>query len=235
MPAVLITGANRGLGLEFARHYAGAGWRVFAACRASSPALDELAVSNQVERHILDVAEAAEVARLAHVLADETLEVLLNNAGYFGRVGFAEGGIQDQAFGAVDYDDWLEVLRVNLLGPMRMAEAFLPQLKRGDRPRIVTLTSMVGSMGLNTSGGLYAYRTSKAAVNALMHSMSIDLRQQGVLAIAMHPGWASTDMGGANAEIEPAEAVRSAVRVIDRLSEEQLGQVISYTGDALPY
>ncbi|RMF97532.1 MAG: SDR family oxidoreductase, partial [Gammaproteobacteria bacterium] len=148
---------------------------------------------------------------------------------------FAERGLAAQSFGSLDYDDWAEVMRVNVFGPTRMAEAFLPQLLASRQKKIVTLTSIVGSMELNTSGGLYAYRSSKAAVNAVMRSMAIDLAPQGVLAVAIHPGWARTEMGGPKAPLEPADAVRGVRRVIAALRPEQLGRVLGYDGEVLPY
>ncbi len=236
MDSVLITGANRGLGLEFARQYAADGWRVLACCRRPSAELEAVAVAHaSVDIHPLDVSDHGMIDRLARALAGEPIDVLLNNAGTMGRQRFADQGLAAQAFGSLDYADWAEVMRVNVFGPTRMAEAFLPQVLASQQKKIVTLTSIVGSIELNTSGGLYAYRSSKAAVNAVMRSMAIDLAPQGVLAVAIHPGWARTEMGGPKAPLEPAEAVSGVRRVIAALRPEQLGRVIAYNGEYLPY
>lgn len=237
MAVVLVTGANRGLGLEFVRQYAEEGWQVEAACRSGAAELDALAAQHAARIRVwqLDVADAASIKALASRLADQPIDLLLNNAGYLGRLPFAAGGIQHQQFGASDYADWEQTFRVNVLGPMRMAEAFIGQIEAGTGRRIVTLTSIVGSIALNTQGGLYPYRASKAAVNAVMKSMAIDLRKRGIMAAALHPGWVRTDMGGPSADIDAAESVRGMRQVIAGLREEQLGQVLAWDGSVLPY
>jgi NAD(P)-dependent dehydrogenase (short-subunit alcohol dehydrogenase family) len=236
MSTVLVTGANRGLGLGFAGAYADLGWQVIACCRHPSPALLALDERHQALRvESLDVSDRAAIDALAARLDGTAIDVLLNNAGTYGRLGFAEGGVADQAFGNTNYENWEQVLRVNLFGPMKMAEAFLQHVERSKQKKIVTLSSMMGSMGLNNSGGMYAYRTSKAAVNMMMHSMGIDLASRGIIAVAMHPGWARTDMGGPGAEIDPSEAVSGVMDVIAKLSVEHVGQLTAYDGSVLPY
>jgi NAD(P)-dependent dehydrogenase (short-subunit alcohol dehydrogenase family) len=236
MSTVLITGANRGLGLEFARQYSSAGWKVLACCRQVSAELAELAAASEhIHLYTVDVADHASIDALAAELAAESIDVLLNNAGTYGSVSFAAGGVAHQAFGDSDFANWEQVLRTNVLGPMKMAEAFVEQVARSEQKKIVTLSSMLGSMGLNTLGGMYAYRTSKAAVNMLMHSMGIDLAKRGIIAVAVHPGWAKTDMGGPDAEIEPQEGVTGLIREISKLTLEDIGKVTAYSGEALPY
>jgi len=236
MPTVLITGANRGLGLEFARQYAGRGWRVLGCCRAASPELEALAAEHSDARlYTLDVSDGESVAALAKALGDTPIDVLINNAGTYGRLSFSQGGIEHQAFGDSDFDNWEQVLRVNLLGPMRVTEALIDNVAASKQKKVVTLSSMLGSMGLNDIGGMYAYRTSKAAVNMLMHSLGIDLAKGGIVAVALHPGWARTDMGGANAEVDPVDAVEGLICVIDELDESSPGKLIAYDGTVLPY
>ena len=236
MNTILITGANRGLGLEFTRQYLEDGWRVLAASRQPGDALSGLAADHDaLSLHALDVADHGQIDALAAELRDQPLDVLLNNAGFFGTVGFADGGVEAQSFGSSDFEDWARVYRVNVMGPMKMAEAFVEQVAASEQRKIVTLTSMLGSMGLNNIGGLYAYRSSKAAVNAVMHSMGIDLRKRGILATAIHPGWARTGMGGPQAELDTETAVRGVRQVIANLGEDSLGHVTAYSGEALPY
>ncbi|MDJ0929473.1 MAG: SDR family oxidoreductase [Gammaproteobacteria bacterium] len=236
MDTILITGANRGLGLEFVRQYAADDWRVLACCRQVSAELDALEKSlSTVAVYPLDVVDHDMIDRLSRGLAEDAIDVLLNNAGTMGSSSFAEHGIDAQRFGELDYDDWAQIMRVNVFAPVRMAEAFLPQVLAGTQKKIVTLTSMVGSMNLNTQGGLYAYRSSKAAVNSVMRSMAIDLADRGVLAIAIHPGWARTAMGGDSAPVDPVDAVRGVRRVISNLTPDDLGKVIGYDGEELPY
>lgn len=237
MQTVLITGATRGLGLEFARQYATAGWRVIAAGRSLSPELDQVARTPEcrVEYHPLDVSDFDGIASLAARLADDAIDVLINNAGYFGQVPFSPEGIAHQQFGSVDYADWERTLRINVLAPVRMAECFIEQVARSPRGVIVNLTSILGSTGLNTLGGLYGYRVSKAALNAATRSLAIDLRKRGVMAIALHPGWVKTDMGGAGAELETPESVRGMRSLIAELRPEQIGPVYAWDGQTLPW
>ncbi|MFT4592081.1 MAG: NAD(P)-dependent dehydrogenase (short-subunit alcohol dehydrogenase family) [Gammaproteobacteria bacterium] len=236
MPTVLITGASRGLGLEFARQYAADGWRVIATSRSGSPELHAMAAANDtVSLHGLDVADGASVSALSDAVGIQPIDVLLNNAGLFGRVAFADGGVEHQAFGSTDFDNWANVMNTNVFGPMRMAEMFADRVALSEQKKVVTLSSMLGSMALNTIGGLYAYRSSKAAVNQVMKSMSIDLAKRGILAIGMHPGWAKTEMGGPAAEIDAAEAVAGVRRQIAALDAAKLGDLLAYDGNVLPY
>lgn len=236
MTTVLVTGAGRGLGLEFVRQYLSAQWRVLACSRGASAALEELAHTHDQARLLqLDVADHGQIERLADTLKTEDIDVLINNAGVMGQVRFDTGGAGAQSFGRMDYGDWERTLRINLLGPMKMAECFVEQVARSSEKKIVTLTSMLGCMGLNTNGGLYGYRASKAAVNAIMKSMSIDLGKRQILAVAMHPGWVRTDMGGRNADIDAQTSVTGMRRVIASLSREQIGKVLAFDGSVLPY
>ena len=235
MSVILITGTSRGLGLALTSAYSEAGWRVLACARRMSPELDAvLSKASKAEYHELDVADHPAIEALAARI-QEPIDVLLNNAGRFGKIEFPKGGIEDQAFGATDYSDWADTFRVNVMGPMKMAESFVGQVASSEQKKIVTFTSMVGSSKFNTTGGVYAYRTSKAAVNMMMLSMSIDLAKRGILAVSMHPGWARTDMGGPDAEISVPTAVRGIRQVIADLEPAQLGQVLAYDGSTMPY
>lgn len=239
MPTILITGAGRGLGLEFVRQYAAEGWHVLAALRNPARATDLAslagATDTQVAVHALDVSDHASIDRLAQTLAGTPIDVLLNNAGTMGSQSFAERGMTIQRLGESDYADWERMLRVNVFGPMKMAEAFLGHVAASRQGKIVTLTSIVGSIGSNSLGGLYAYRSTKAAANAVMRSMGLDLAKRGIIAVAMHPGWARTAMGGPRAELEPADAVRGVRAVIARLTPDDAGRFLSYAGQELPW
>ena len=191
MPTVLVTGASRGLGLEFTRQYAAEGWQVLACARdpAGAAALLEAsaAAPGRVTLHALDVADHASIDRLAAQLEDAAIDVLLNCAGTMGNGNFAAQGLAFGRFGGTDYADWERVLRINVLGPMKMAEAFVGQVARSEQRKIVTLTSILGSIARNTRGSLYGYRSSKAAVNAVMKSMAIDLAaSHGIAATVIH-------------------------------------------------
>jgi NAD(P)-dependent dehydrogenase (short-subunit alcohol dehydrogenase family) len=236
MDSALITGASRGLGLEFARQYAGEGWRVFACARQPSPALEALGKAHpDVQIYVLDVADHGDISRLAGRLHDEPIDVVINNAGVLGKTSFDDGALRDQSFGQSDYEDWARIFRVNVMGPMKMAEAFIEAVATSRQKKIVTLSSMLGSMTLNTTGGLYGYRASKAAVNAIMKSMAVDLAPRRVIAVALHPGWVRTDMGGRNAAVDIGESVAGMRSVIERLTMADAGCLIGYDGQMMPY
>ena len=236
MPTILITRANRGLGLEFTRQYAADGWDVLAASRSGSAELEALAAAHpKVRLFALDVSSSASVAALSEALGDRPIDVLLNNAGFYGRVAFPNGGIEHQAFGNTDFANWANVMETNVFGPVRMAEAFVDRVPQSGQKKIFMISSMLGSMTLITTGGLCAYRSSKAAVNQVMKSMAVDLGKRGILAIAMHPGWAKTDMGGPGAEIDAATGVSGVRQQIAGLTADKLGVLLSYDGSILAY
>ena len=231
MPSILITGANRGLGLAFSKQYAAAGWRIYAACRVPDDA-DTLnaaaaATEGRLTVHALDIGDGDSVAALAAGLADEPLDVLLNNAGvYLGK---------GRGFGETDYDDWQETLRINTLAPLRMAEALIGNIASSERKQIICMSSKMGSMADNTGGGAYLYRSSKAALNAVMRSLAADLADRGVTVIAFHPGWVSTDMGGKEAPVTPAASVHGMREVIDALTPADSGRFLDYQGKDVPW
>ena len=231
MPTVLVTGANRGLGLEFARQFAADGWQVFAACRDPDKAKDLQSLAaksgDRVRVLAMDVTDTTSVQAAAKQLTDQPIDLLLNNAGVMGP--------RNQQPGRVDYDAWLKVLDANSLGPMRVVEAFLENVARGNLRRIVTITSGMGSIADNTSGGSYAYRTSKAAVNMVTKSLAIDLAPRGITCIVMNPGWVRTDMGGPAGKISPAESITAMRSVIASLKPADSGKFLNYTGKPYPW
>ncbi len=234
MSTVLITGANRGLGLGLAKAYLEDGCDVVALVRQASPELTGLGCA------ALDIRECTltddwELGAVADSLADRTIDVLINNAGRMAKVEGLARADQLQGFGHFNRELWHDVFDINLFTPMRLAELLVEQVARAERGRIVTLSSMLGSMALNDSGGLYAYRASKAGVNAIMKSMAMDLAEQGVIAIAMHPGWVRTDMGGSKATFDIDTSVRGMQAVIERLSFEDSGKLLSHDGSELPW
>jgi NAD(P)-dependent dehydrogenase (short-subunit alcohol dehydrogenase family) len=226
MPSVLITGANRGLGFEFARQYLADGWQVYAACRdpVAASELRQLAEDSGERLQILamDVTDPGSVKAAAAELDGQAIDLLLNNSGIIGPQG--------QTIGNIDYDAWAKVLDVNTMGPMRVSEAFVEYVARSDRKLIVTLTSGMGSIADNTSGGSILYRSSKAAVNMVMRSLAIDLASRGITCVVVNPGWVQTDMGGANATLTPAESVTVLKWLIETLVPAQSGKFFNYDG-----
>jgi NAD(P)-dependent dehydrogenase (short-subunit alcohol dehydrogenase family) len=240
MPTVLVTGAGRGLGLEFTRQYAADGWEVLACVRtpARAPELTALAAgaAGRIEVHALDLSDHSAIDGLAHQMAGRRVDLLLNNAGTMGKGDFAKQGITMDRFGQADFADWQQTFRVNVFAPMKMAEAFIEHVARSDQKKIVSISSIVGSQAKNTAGGLYSYRASKAALNAIMRSMSIDLaRRHSVIAAPLHPGWVRTDMGGGRADLSPEESVAGCRRVIAGLTPDKAGRYWMYDGSELPW
>lgn len=237
MPTVLITGANRGLGLELTRQYAAEGWQVVACTRHPDAAgLGDAALRRAgVTVKELDVTDATAIGALARSLDGLPVDVLLNVAGVMGRRGFGADGSSIPQIGALDYDDWLDVLAVNVLAPARMAEAFVEHVAASEQKKIITLSSILGSIGANQRGGLYAYRSSKAAVNAVVKSLAIDLAPRGIIAMAMHPGWVRTDMGGPEAPLDAVTSASGMRRVIAELTSQDSGRFLQYDGEELPW
>jgi NAD(P)-dependent dehydrogenase (short-subunit alcohol dehydrogenase family) len=220
----VVTGANRGIGLELARQLAQRGEHVIATARRpeAAPQLAELGV--RVET--LDVADRASVAAFAASLGSEPVDVLVNNAGI---------GVGGQAFGQLDYDDLERFFRVNSLGALRVAEALLPNLRAGGRRIVANMTSKMGSIADNTSGGAHGYRASKAALNALTKSLAVDLAGEGFVCVVLHPGWVQTDMGGGAAPLSVEDSAAGLIEVIDGLKAADNGSFLDYQGSVVPW
>ena len=224
MPSILITGANRGLGFEFARQYASDGWQVFAACRSPQLAtsLTDLARSTSITILQMDVTDTVSVQRSATHIGTTAIDILLNNAGIIGAA--------HQTIGHMDYDSWAEVLNVNTMGPFRVTEAFVDHVARSKRKLVVTITSRMGSVADNASGGSVAYRSSKAAVNMVMRTLAIELAPRGISCVLVSPGWVKTEMGGSGATLTPVESVTALRRLIETLGPSHSGRFYSYDG-----
>lgn len=231
MPTTLITGANRGLGLEFARQYAADGWHVYATCRDPNSAseLRRLADASDHKMQILalDVTNLDNVKAAAAELEGQAIDLLLNNAGV--------GGPRGQTIGNIDYDAWAKVLNVNTMGALRVSEAFVDHVARSEQKLIVTLTSGMGSIADNTSGGSFAYRSSKAAVNMVMRSLAIDLAPRGITCVVINPGWVQTDMGGPHGNQTPAESVTKLRSLIENLGPGHSGKFVNHDDREYPW
>jgi NAD(P)-dependent dehydrogenase (short-subunit alcohol dehydrogenase family) len=231
MPAVLITGANRGIGLEFARQYLAAGWDVFAACRDPKAATQLSALPKSSGGLLMpiamDVTDGSSVRNAARELGSGAIDLLINNAGI--------SGVRGQRTGHIDYTNWARVLDVNTMGPLRVIEAFLDPIARSEHRLIVTITSGLGSLADNTSGGSIAYRTSKAAVNMAMRSVAAELAPRGITCVAINPGWVRTELGGANAPLAVEESVHAMCRLIGRLRPRDSGRFFNYDGGEHPW
>lgn len=235
MKSILITGANRGIGLAFVQAYAARGWKVYAACRDSA-GVDELeGLGGGVVVVRLDVTDSVSISALAKSLEGRPLDVLINNAGVHGPRD--ERG----TFGNIDTEAWVEVMRVNTIGPVKVAEALLPNVLLGAEKKMVFISSMAGSISLRGSqphhrtGGPYIYRTSKAALNAAVKAIGYDLRSQGVSVLALHPGWVKTETGGWDAPGKPDESVASILPLIDRATPEGNGKFLNVDGSVIDW
>ena len=229
-PTILITGANRGIGFELTRQFAADGWQVLACCRdpGSADALRALAESSSgIEIHALDVTDYEQMQALSASLAGRAIDVLVSNAGIYGPRG--------ANFGAVSPAEWREVFEVNTIAPMMLVQAFVEQVGASERRLIAVVSSKMGSIDDNGSGGSYIYRSSKTAVNQVVKSLSIDLADRGISVITLHPGWVQTDMGGANAETTVADSAAGLKRIIESSGPAQSGQFIEYDGASIPW
>ena len=230
MKTILITGANRGLGLEFVRQYATEDARILACTRhpGEAEALLDLAAPSKgrVTVHPLDVASAASVAHLASEIGAEPIDILINNAGVYGG--------DHQRAGDIDYDAWLQTLNVNTLGPVRLLEAFRGNLKKGREKKAVAITSMMGSTARH-DGGALIYRSSKAALNNAMRGLAQSLKADGIIVAALHPGWVQTDMGGAGATLTPNSSISALRKIIAELKAGDNGRFLNYDGAEIPW
>lgn len=226
MPTVMITGAGRGLGLEFAREYAAEGWIVIGTVRHPTGAEALKKIGGKVEIVSLDVTDFAAIKQMGKSLHDRPIDVLINNAGVIGT---------DRNLGELEGDRWMETLRINTVAPLLIAQALLSNLKAGKDKKAIFLTSQMGSIDDNSSGRYYDYRASKAGLNAAVRSFALDTKGDGITAIVIHPGWVKTDMGGPNAPTEAATSIGGIRKVIAKLQPRDSGEFFSYDGRKLKW
>ena len=225
MPTVLITGASRGIGLEFVRQYAADGWKVIALCRNPATATDLAAVSGEVYIATIDVDDLASVNAAAAALVDTAIDLLINNAGI---------NVRGATLADVDYDGWLRNLDTNILGPMRVAQAFLPAIEKGAGKKLVYISSKMGSISDNTGGGMI-YRSSKTGLNMAASCLAIELAPKQITSLMFHPGHVQTDMGGDAAPVTAHDSVSGMRQIIAGAGMAQNGQFFNYDGAALPW
>jgi len=239
MPTVLITGANRGIGREFVRQYAGNDWTVIATCRQPDKAVElkMISPSNNIYIRRMDITNMTEIAKVADEFEGKAIDVLINNAGISGPLD------SSASFGHLDIQAWLNVLYVDAIAPLKVTEAFFDQIKSSERKTIVFISSRAGSIaerGLlphhkRGGGGPYIYRSSKAALNAAAQSLAFDLIGQGIGVLVLHPGYVKTDMAGPDAILDPESSVSSMRQIIDNFSPIDNGVFRNYTGEVIPW
>lgn len=224
MPTVLITGANRGIGLELARAYAADGWDVIGTCRKPDAA-SELKAVGAVEIVALDVTDAASVAALGKTLQGRKIDLLLNNAG----VNYRNGTLAE-----IDYDLWAKTMDANVFGPMRVCNALTENVLASGRKQMAFISSKMGSIA-ECTGGAYMYRSSKTALNMAVKCLSLEFAGKGLTAVMFHPGHVRTDMGGASAPVLPTESAAGIKAVLDGVSPSDNGRFFNYDGTELPW
>lgn len=224
MATILITGTNKGVGLELTKIYAARGDTVYAACRDPAGASALAEVPGEVVILPLVVGDSGSVTAMAEQLAGVTIDIVINNAGMKGPE------FEEQNTYAMDFDGWAETFNVNSMGPVRVMQALMPNLKQAEAAKVVTITSQMGALSLDMPAA-HAYCASKAAVNKFMRLASIDLKKDEVAVGLIHPGWVQTDMGGPRADLTPQESAEGIVAVVDQLSMDSTGGFWKWNGE----
>ena len=230
MTNVLITGANRGLGLGFVKSFLAKNVNVICTTR-NIPGSKELLECKKKHPKNLEILELDLLGEnsentLSDLLSDKPIDIFINNAGV---------GNSNQRFGVVSSKPWLEVLKVNLIAPLTATQSIIENIKKGSDKKIYFLSSQLGSIEDNTSGGMYIYRSSKTALNQVVKSLSVDLKPMGITVISLHPGWVKTDMGGPNAPVSIDESIKGMMKVIDTTDIRNTGTFLNYDGQGLPW
>ena len=232
METILVTGASRGIGLEWARQCARRGWRVYATCREPLDAGNLQLLASEyagLTIHRLDVTKASSVAGLAADLRGTAIDLLVNNAGIFPDFNGC------LPVGRIDFDAWEETLRVNVLGAARVTEALLENLAVSHRRLVVGISSEMGSVSRLQSEGCFAYRSSKAALNMTMRGMARELEPRGIGVLLLHPGWVRSGLGGPSATLDAAVSVRHMLDRVQEFTMAQSGGLFRYDGTPIPW
>jgi len=232
MPTVLITGSNRGIGLEWVRQYSVEGWRVYATCRQPSEAQELQGLADRekgISIHRMDVTKPDEINALAVELMKEPIDLLVNNAGVY-LEKFMEVGLR-----RIRYEDWEYSFRVNTLGAVRVTEAFQEHVARSEKRLVAVISTHMASIADIVAPGAYYYRSTKAALNAVMEGLTHELRSKGIGVLILHPGWVRTRMGGEGTSLMPPESVRGMRSLVEKFTLEQSGRFYRYDGVVMPW
>ena len=230
MSTILVTGANRGIGLEFVKQYLEKGDSVIATYREEESSKELINLSQEkLDLKILklDVASDGSMKDFCQHLGNQPIDIFINNAGVYGP--------RDSNFGKVDEENWLPVLRINAVAPLLLTQLLIENLRRGKSKKLLYVTSKMGSIDDNKGGGSYVYRSSKTALNSVVKSISVDLRSEAMAVAVLHPGWVRTDMGGPNGLIDTETSVSGMVQVIENLTLETSGAFFNYDGTVIPW
>tara|TARA_B100000989_G_scaffold243867_1_gene190924 strand:+ start:497 stop:1189 length:693 start_codon:yes stop_codon:yes gene_type:complete len=230
MTNVVITGTNRGLGLGFVKNYLAKNVNVVSTTRDLKRSKELLAIKerfpNNLEIFELDLLKESAGYTVANFLGDRPIDILIINAGV---------GSNNQYLQAVSPKPWMEVLKVNLIAPLMVTQSIIDNVKKGSDKKIYFLSSQLGSIADNTSGGMYIYRSSKTGLNQVVKSLSVDLKPQGITVVSLHPGWVKTDMGGPNAPVSIDESIEGMMNVIETTNINDSGRFLNFDGKELPW
>lgn len=231
MSTLLLTGANRGLGLELCKQFLQSGWKVIATCRNPNNATRLSVLVDKYPEHLtvyaLEVSNSDQIAELKTKIGETPIDILFNNAGVYAG--------ESNEFGSSNTEVWLDAFNINVISPMKMMETFVDNVAKGDMKIIASMSSKMGSINDNSSGGSYAYRSTKAALNSVMVCASYDLKPKGIAAIMLHPGWVRTDMGGPNGELSVEESATSMRETLTKATIRDTGKFFDIDGSIIPW
>ena len=230
MATILVTGANRGLGIEFVEQYLNEGNDVIATYRNENSSMDLIEMGNErsnLKLLQLDVSSNKSLNSFAENLGDSPIDIFINNAGVYGP--------RNSSFGNVDEENWIPAIKINAIAPILLTQLIIKNIRSGADKKLIYITSKMGSIDDNKGGGVYVYRSSKTALNAVVKSLSVDLENEGIVVALIHPGWVKTDMGGPNALIERDTSVRGMTEVISNLDISSTGKFYNYDGKVIPW
>ena len=230
MATILVTGANRGLGIEFVEQYLNEGNDVIATYRNENSSMDLIEMGNErsnLKLLQLDVSSNKSLNSFAENLGDSPIDIFINNAGVYGP--------RNSSFGNVDEENWIPAIKVNAIAPLLLTQLIIKNIRAGTDKKLIYITSKMGSIDDNKGGGAYVYRSSKTALNVVVKSLSIDLKNENIAVALIHPGWVKTDMGGPNALIDKDTSVRGMTEVISNLDISSTGNFYNYDGSIIPW
>ena len=230
MATILVTGANRGLGIEFVEQYLNDGNEVIATYRNENSSMDLIKMGNErsnLKLLQLDVSSNKSLNSFAENLGDSPIDIFINNAGVYGP--------RNSSFGNVDEENWIPAIKINAIAPILLTQLIIKNIRSGADKKLIFVTSKMGSIDDNKGGGAYVYRSSKTALNAVVKSLSVDLENEGIVVALIHPGWVKTDMGGPNALIDKDTSVRGMTEVISNLDISSTGNFYDYDGSIIPW
>ena len=230
MANILVTGANRGIGIEFVGQYLNEGNEVIATYRNENSSMDLIKMGNErsnLKLLQLDVSSNKSLNSFAENLGDSPIDIFINNAGVYGP--------RNSSFGNVDEENWIPAIKINAIAPILLTQLIIKNIRSGADKKLIFVTSKMGSIDDNKGGGAYVYRSSKTALNAVVKSLSVDLENEGIVVALIHPGWVKTDMGGPNALIDKDTSVRGMTEVISNLDISSTGNFYNYDGSIIPW